>query len=132
MGRHVTLIGVVTSLVCATCFTTPGRSLSLQEIVGTWNSTSSSENIEIKPNSDVFDYRLGQGRIAPTIENAANFVVAYRGGLYCWYYITLLSDKSLSVAARQGPGGSSQCLQGNFQPAINGEGRAKPFAAIVQ
>lgn len=113
-------------LFCVTIiYTTRSFSLELSDIVGLWNSDTDNENIEFKIDGDLIDYRLGQGRVSATTDRAANFVVAYQGGEYCWYYIAITADGKLRVANRAGQNASSKCLFGSFTRVIPPAGRSK-------
>lgn len=88
---------------------------TVDDVAGLWNSNTTGENIEIRASTaDVHDSRIGQGRIAVTVEHGANFVIQYHNGSRCWYYITILPDRKLSLAARGGPDQSPDCLVGGF------------------
>jgi hypothetical protein len=95
--------------------------LELTEILGEWNNLETSENIRITKDQDIFDTRLGQGRIASTVINAANYVITYQGGTYCWYYITINANRQM-VFANRSQSNSTSCLKGAFSRVATSEG----------
>jgi hypothetical protein len=86
----------------------------ISQLIGNWNSDSVSENIEIRANGDVLDGRLGQGRIASTVENGANFVIIYQDNSRCWFYATIIDGSRMRLANRSGANASEKCLFGQF------------------
>ena len=65
---------------------------SLDELVGQWTSRDATENgarLEIRPNSDTVDSVFGNGRIFPTVEWSANYVIVYSNNRKCYYHLSL-------------------------------------------
>ncbi|WP_141720010.1 hypothetical protein [Rhizobium sp. YK2] len=112
------IIAAVTFVVGSLFFVGEAYSETVGDLVGTWNHDNSGENIQIKRDNDVFDSQLGQGRISTTIDHAANFVIAYQGGKYCWYYITTTNrGKRMNLAVRNPSQSPKTCLSGTFNKA---------------
>ena len=92
------------------------KDFQFRDVVGTWNSDATGENITISENHDVLDTQLGQGRANTTTEHAANFAISYQPEIYCFYYVT---ETVVGLAfANRNQGQPSVCLKGNFRRAI--------------
>ncbi len=72
--------------------------------LGLWNYDSNSENIEIRPDATILDFRsgFGQGRIAATLDSGANILLEHQGGRRCYYYVTVMDSDRLRFALRAG------------------------------
>lgn len=120
MHRNVTDTVWKLAIACAAiCFgTCASRALDLTELEGEWNSDATGESITFRANYDIMDSRLGQGRATSTNEYTANYVIAYNGGVYCWYYITLTNHGNrMNLAVRNPNQSDTMCLKGTFNKA---------------
>jgi hypothetical protein len=89
---------------------------SISGPIGRWSHDSTGETILIQANGDVFDSRLGQGRIGTTIASGGNFVIEYSTGVECVYYLSMLSD-NVRMTMNLRKGDSTVCLAGLFTRA---------------
>jgi hypothetical protein len=94
-------------------------SQTLDELVGEWITRGGPQNgarLEIRRNYDTHDSVFGQGRIARTVEWAANYVIVYPGNTKCYFYISLSNNNSEMNVEVKSPGTKSEdeCIRGYF------------------
>ncbi|MDQ6701676.1 MAG: hypothetical protein M3Z96_00460 [Pseudomonadota bacterium] len=121
MNLRVGNRGMLAIATATIWFTTcASQAVELSELVGKWNNDATGENITFEKNYDIQDSRLGQGRAVATIEYAANYVIAYNGGTYCWFYITLTNEGNrMNLAVRNPNQSDTKCLKGVFNKTTN-------------
>jgi hypothetical protein len=84
--------------------------------MGSRDAPENGARLDIRPNFDVVDSVFGSGRISPTAEWSANFVIVYSNNRKCYYRLSLSNDnKRLSVEPKSaGVASQVECMQGDF------------------
>ncbi|MFK4561900.1 hypothetical protein ABIF94_002499 [Bradyrhizobium ottawaense] len=91
------------------------QAVEYKDLVGAWVGENSRERIEFRPNFNVIDYRLGQGRYNNNVMNfAADLAIVYQGNRWCYYSSQLSDDgKTMFLAWRRNQE-SWLCTEGRF------------------
>src|SRR5262245_33438344 len=92
MKRSRTVALAALSIGTLTLLMSEVRAQSINELIGDWvtiGGPQSGGRLEIRRNFDTQDSSYGQGRIVPTGEWAANYVIVYRNNQKCFFYISL-------------------------------------------
>src|SRR3954451_12576971 len=102
---------VMSFVLCLAATLVPAKAQVLNELVGEWITRAGPQNaarLEIRNNHDTQDSVYGAGRVAPTTEWAANFVVVYGDNQKCYFYVSLSNNNQEMNIEPKSPGTASQ------------------------